>query len=140
MFGTSRNSAQAYASVGLQTGAIAASPHKLIAMLLEGAMIAILKARKHMQAGEVTEKGSAINKAISIIDSGLRGSLNLKEGGDIAKNLSSLYSYMTQKLSEAHLQNDPKLLQEVYKLLADLKSTWDAIDPQARAAVSAMEM
>jgi len=64
--------------VGLQTGAIAASPHKLIAMLLEGAMIAILKARK--------------------------------------------------------------LLQEVYKLLADLKSTWDAIDPQARAAVSAMEM
>jgi len=94
MFGTSRNSAQAYASVGLQTGAIAASPHKLIAMLLEGAMIAILKARKHMQAGKKKKKGSAINK----------------------------------------------LLQEVYKLLADLKSTWDAIDPQARAAVSAMEM
>ncbi len=139
MFGTARNSAQAYASVGLQTGAIAASPHKLIAMLLEGAMVAILKARKHMQTGEVLEKGKAVNHAISIIDSGLRGSLNLKEGGEIATNLSALYSYMSQKLSEAHLKNDPKLLQEVYKLLADLKTTWDSIDPKHPTNATAME-
>jgi flagellar protein FliS len=137
MFGSSQNAARAYASVGLQTGALAASPHKLISMLLEGAMIAILKARQHMAAGNVTEKGAAINHAATIIESGLRGALNMKDGGEIAKNLSALYSYMTQRLTAAHLENDPGKLQEVYKLLADLKTTWDVIDP--RAAPAALE-
>lgn len=141
MFGSTRNSAQAYASVGMQTEVIAGSPHKLIAILLEGAMLDILKARKYMQSGEVMEKGKSINHAITIIDSGLRASLNLKEGGDISINLSSLYSYMTQKLSEAHLRNDPKMLQEVYKLLSELKVTWDAIDPKHHQSnATAMEV
>ncbi len=139
MFGTAKKSAQEYANVGMQTGAIAASPHKLIAILLEGAMVAILKARKHMQAEDTAEKGRAINHAISIIDSGLRCSLNLKEGGEIASNLSALYSYMTQKLSEAHRHNDQRMLQEVYKLLSDLKTTWDSIDPKHPKYATAME-
>jgi flagellin-specific chaperone FliS len=46
---------------------------------------------------------------------------------------------MNQKLSEAHLKNDPKLLQEVYKLLADLKTTWDSIDPKHPTNATAME-
>lgn len=139
MFGNFHNAARAYARVGLQTGAMAASPHKLIAMLLEGAMLAILTARQHMAAGNIAEKGAAINQAISIIDSGLRGALNLKDGGEIAQNLNKLYNYMTQRLSTAHVENDPIKLQEVYKLLADLKTTWDAIDPQAAKRSAALE-
>ena len=49
MFANSRNAARAYASVGVHTGAMAASPHQLISMLFEGAMIAILKARQPWQ-------------------------------------------------------------------------------------------
>ena len=140
MFGYTPNAARAYASVGLQSGAMSASPHKLISMLLEGAMIAILKARQHMATGNVTEKGTAINHAVSIIDSGLRDCLNIQDGGEIAQNLSALYSYMTQRLSVAHLENDPQKLQEVYKLLADLKTTWDAIAPQAAKRTAALEV
>ncbi len=138
MFGYTPNAARAYASVGLQSGAMSASPHKLISMLFEGAMVAILKARQHMAAGNVIEKGVAINHAVSIIDSGLRDCLNIQDGGEIAQNLSALYSYMTQRLSVAHLENDPQKLQEVYKLLADLKTTWDAIAPQAAKRTAAL--
>lgn len=139
MFGSNRSAAKAYARVGLETGVTAASPHKLIAMLFEGAMIAILRAQDHMQAGQIVEKGQAISKAISIIDSGLHASLNLEAGGEMAQNLDALYGYMTQQLTQAHIKNDPAMLQEVHGLLADLKSAWDAIDPQAaaRAEVSA---
>jgi flagellar protein FliS len=140
MFGYTPNAARAYASVGLQSGAMSASPHKLISMLFEGAMVAILKARQHMAAGNVIEKGVAINHAVSIIDSGLRDCLNIQDGGEIAQNLSALYSYMTQRLSVAHLENDPQKLQEVYKLLADLKTTWDAIAPQAAKRTAALEV
>jgi flagellar protein FliS len=130
MFANNRSAANAYANVGMQTGALSASPHKLISILFDGAMIAIVKARQHMAAGNVIEKGVAINHASSIIDSGLRGSLNMSEGGEIAKNLSALYNYITNTLTTAHLENDTLKLQEVYRLLADLKNTWDAIDPQ----------
>lgn len=133
MFGSNRSAAKAYARVGLETGVTAASPHKLIGMLFDGAMIAILRAQNHMQAGQITEKGQAISKAISIIDSGLHASLNLEAGGEVAQNLDALYGYMTQQLTQAHLRNDPALLQEVHGLLGDLKSAWDAIDPQAAA-------
>jgi len=141
MFGSNRSAAKAYARVGLETGVTAASPHKLIGMLFDGAMIAILRAQTHMQAGQITEKGQAISKAISIIDSGLHASLNLEAGGEVAQNLDALYGYMTQQLTQAHLRNDPALLQEVHGLLGDLKSAWDAIAPQAaaRAAIGARQ-
>jgi flagellar protein FliS len=139
MFGNYQNAAQAYAQVGMQTGAMAASPHKLISILLDGAMVAITKARQHMAAGNVLEKGVAINHAASIIDSGLRGSLNMTDGGDIAENLSALYNYMTLSLSTAHVHNDQAKLLEVYKLLAGLKNTWDEIDPQTVQAAAQME-
>ncbi len=127
MFGN-RTAAQAYARVGLETGVMAASPHKLIAMLFDGALLAIVKAEKHMAAGEIAEKGKAISHAMNIIGQGLRASLNLKEGGELAENLNALYLYMGERLLEAHLKNDPAQLQEVYRLLLDLKSAWDAID------------
>lgn len=136
MFGSSRNPAQAYAKVGLETGVIAASPHKLIAMLFEGALVAILKAENHMRAGEIIEKGRAISHAMNIINQGLRASLNHKEGGKIADNLEALYVYMSERLSQAHVQNNPALLQEVYKLLYDLKSAWDTIDPKGQTATA----
>ena len=124
MFGTHRTAAKAYANIGLETGVIAASPHQLITMLFDGAMTAILKAKNHIQNNQIAEKGEAISKAIMIIDSGLRGGLNLDKGGNLAQNLDALYSYMVQRLMEANLRNDPALLKEVYGLLNDLKSAW----------------
>ncbi len=102
-----RSAAKAYARVGLETGVAAASPHKLIAMLFDGAMIAILRAQNHMQAGQIVEKGQAISKAISIIDSGLHASLNLEAGGEVAKNLDALYGYMTQQLGTGPPEERP---------------------------------
>jgi flagellar protein FliS len=129
MFGSIRSGASAYANISLETGVTAASPHKLIVMLMDGAMVAIAAARQHMQLHEIAKKGEAISKAITIIDSGLRASLDSKAGGEIAANLAALYEYMSNQLLTANLKNDDSKLQEVYELLKELKEAWESIEP-----------
>ena len=88
-------------------------------------------------------KGSAISKAISIIDNGLRASLDKEAGGEIAANLDALYDYMSRRLLHANLKNDVTIIDEVHGLLADLRGAWVEIgdkvqQPQQVAAPTAM--
>lgn len=139
MFGSTPNGANAYARVGEETGVVAASPHKLIVMLFDGATIAVKHAIESMKAGDVANKGTAISKAIMIIDSGLRASLNKEVGGQIAENLDALYSYMSMRLLTANLQNSQEMLEEVLRLLDDVRSAWVSIgDEQKAPAPSAL--
>ncbi|MFC5461691.1 flagellar export chaperone FliS [Massilia niabensis] len=127
MFGSMQRGVNAYAKVGLETSVISASPHKLIVMLYDGALVAIKSAATHMAAGHIAEKGAAITKALDIINNGLRASLDKKAGGDIAANLDALYVYMTERLLTASLQNSTALLEEVQGLLLDLRDAWTQI-------------
>lgn len=127
MFGTMHKGANAYAKVGIETGVVAASPHGLVTMLFDGALVAISAALQEMKAGNPAAKGQAISKAIMIIDSGLRASLDRNAGGEIAASLDSLYEYMSGRLLQANLKNQPEMLEEVQGLLRELKGAWDAI-------------
>ena len=118
---------QAYSSVGLQTGIVSASPHRLIAMLFDGARIAIANAKGHMARNEIAAKGESVSKAIAIIDDGLNASLDVNVGGELALNLRALYEYMSRRLIEANLRNDPTILDEVSRLLGELQGAWNQI-------------
>jgi flagellar protein FliS len=136
MFGSMYSGANAYAKVGVETGVVAASPHKLIVMLYDGAILSLNMALQHIRAGQVAAKGQAISKAITIVESGLRASLNKEVGGEIAINLDSLYAYMVKRLIEANLGNKEELIEEVQRLLQDLRETWNRIDPAAGSAAA----
>lgn len=130
MFGSSQaHGANAYAKVGIETGVISASPHKLIVMLYDGAIVAISNATQQMKNGDIPAKGYSISKAIAIIENGLRASLDKKAGGEIAISLDALYEYMVNRLLLANLNNQIDLLSEVQNLLRDLKNSWEAITP-----------
>lgn len=115
-----------YKQVGAQSGVASASPHRLIQMLLEGALEKINLAKGYMQRGEIALKGSHISWAISIID-GLRMSLDKEQGGDIAQNLDDLYDYMGRRLAQANMENSVEMLNEVAGLLQEIKSAWDVV-------------
>lgn len=117
----------AYTNIGMESGIIAADPHKLIAMLYQGTLLALTNARKAMLSNDVPAKGKAISHAILIIDSGLNASLNKEVGGDLALNLAALYDYMSQRLLEANLNNDMEALKEVARLLIELKEAWEGM-------------
>lgn len=136
MFGSMKNGASAYAKVGVETGVLAASPHRLIVMLFEGAETALRTALVQMAARDIPAKGRSISKAINIIDNGLRASLDTKAGGEIAGNLQALYEYMNNRLLQANLNNSAEMVQEVLKLLGELKGAWESIAPSTAAASS----
>ncbi|MES2741310.1 MAG: flagellar export chaperone FliS [Pseudomonadota bacterium] len=136
MFGSRQSGVHAYAKVGIETGVAAASPHKLIVMLFDGALTALSTAMMNMRAGNIAAKGKAISQAIMIIDSGLRASLDKKAGGEIAEGLDALYEYMSERLLLANLRNQPEIIEEVQRLLTDLRDAWNAIGatPAGQAA------
>ncbi|MCY1465022.1 Flagellar secretion chaperone FliS [compost metagenome] len=107
---------------------MSASPHKLITMLYDGARAAIARAKFHLEGGNIAERGTAISKAIDIIDNGLRAVLDQDAGGEISANLESLYEYMVRRLMLANLRSDAALLAEVDTLLESLASAWAQID------------
>jgi flagellar protein FliS len=121
------NAVSAYQRVGVETGVESADPHKLILMLFEGAQEALAKARMHMQHNEIAGKGQMISKAIMIIDHGLKASLDMNTGGDLAIKLQALYDYMTHRLLVANIQNNIEIVNEVNKLLSELHGAWKEI-------------
>ena len=123
-----QNVASAYSRVDFETSINSASPHSIIRLLFEGALAAIVNARKFMLSNEISEKGQAINKASTIIDSGLRACLNMDTGGELEQNLDDLYQYMIRRLTEAHLHNNVEYLDEVHQLLSDINSAWVSLD------------
>ena len=127
MFGSRHTGVHAYANVGMETGVVAASPHKLIVMLFDGALVALNAALSGIRSGNIAEKGKSISKAIMIIDSGLRAALDKKAGGEIAEGLDSLYEYMSGRLVTANITNEPAILEEVQRLLIELRDAWNAI-------------
>lgn len=130
---TFRTGANAYARVGVETSAMSASPHQLIAMLFDGAKTAIGMARHHMATGETVAKGNAITKAMNIVENGLKASLDAKAAGTesttLVSNLSALYDYVIRRLLYANLHNDATVLDEVDVLLDSLASAWREIEP-----------
>lgn len=126
-----------YNQVGVVSGVEAASPHRLIQMLMQGAVEKVAMAKGYMLRKDTANKGSHISWAISIID-GLRSSLDMDGGGEIAQNLDDLYEYMTRRLIRANLENDPDILDEVSSLLNSVKEAWNAI-PQEQTAVAPMQ-
>jgi len=122
-----QHAARAYATIGLETGVAAASPHAMILMLYDGALMSIREAAQHMAAGRIAERGRAISRAISIIDGGLKASLDLSRGGEIAGWLDQLYDYMNRRLLGVSLRDDAAGLAEVDGLLRELRGAWSEI-------------
>lgn len=129
MFATAHRGISAYTSIGIETGVDAADPHQLVLMLYEGALLAVADGKLHMARRETAAKGRALSKAIMIIESGLKASLDVKAGDELAESLGALYDYMCDRLLRANLHNRPEIIDEVSHLLGELRGAWKQIKP-----------
>ncbi|WP_225763824.1 flagellar export chaperone FliS [Stenotrophomonas sp. Marseille-Q4652] len=135
MYGSSRQYAEQYRKVGVNTAVSDADPHKLVALLLTGACERIRLAEACMERGDHARKGKAIGEACAIVGH-LNGSLDHEAGGEIAGNLSALYDYVLQRLTMGNLHNDQAALLESLSLLGEIESAWNAIPQQPQAAAT----
>ena len=118
-----------YKSISVSSAVEDATPHRLIQMLMEGALDKIATAKGYMLHHNAAEKGRHISWAISII-SGLQASLDKEAGGEISANLDDLYDYMVRRLGQAGATNSPEILDEITALLVEVKSAWEVIPRQ----------
>ncbi|MDK2126412.1 flagellar export chaperone FliS [Parachitinimonas caeni] len=122
-----RRALNAYGQSDLEHQIDTASPHRLICLLYDGAIKAVAMAKVQMENHLVAAKGASISKAISIVEDGLRVALDKSVGGELADNLESLYDYISYRLLVANVNNDPEALDEVAKLLSELREAWESI-------------
>jgi len=120
----------AYKKVGNQSAAEFASPHRLIQMLLEGALEKMVIAKGLMERNDIQGKGENISWAIRIIG-GLQASLDADKGGEVAETLGSLYTFVVEHLALANAENDTTKIDECIQIIRNIKEGWDGISEEA---------
>ncbi len=130
------NNVSHYNQVNRVSGITDADPHRLVLMLLEGALGKIATVKGLMIRKDIARKGEVIGQAIAIID-GLKSSLNKEAGGEIAANLDNLYEYIEHRLTQANINNDVDVIDEVAELLREIKTAWLSIPVESRTKPSA---
>lgn len=116
----------AYSSVATHGGIADGDPHRLILMLMDGALERLAMARGCLQRNDIAQKASLVQKVLAIVQE-LRESLDLERGGPLAGNLRDLYDYMERQLLKANVENRLPLLEEVASLLGEIRSAWAAV-------------
>ena len=122
----------AYNQIANEVPVEGADAHKLIQLLMSGALERLGKALAAIRANNIEVRSEMIGNTIAIFI-GLHDSLDFEKGGEIAENLSGLYNYMIRRCTQANIENNGEFIEEVIKLLAEIKSAWDGIRDQAQA-------
>ena len=97
--------------------------NKLIIMLYDGAIKNANFAVQYMESGEIEKVHDSLIKTKNIVTE-LLATLNMDQGGEIAKNLKSLYSYMFSQLVEANMEKKSEPVLAVIDLLKELRGAW----------------
>lgn len=119
--------AQAYKRVGAESGVDGASAHQLIVLLFDALQQSLNQARGALDRGDVAIKGASIQRAVRILEEGLKAGLDPVRGGDLAQRLRALYDYCIERLTVANLRNDAPALNEVAALVAPVAQGWKDI-------------
>ena len=110
-----------------------ASPARLVQIMFEHILSELATAqgcmeriKNNMPLAEVVAKGKSLGKAIRLINQ-LNATLDMERGRQIAENLRALYLYMLERLTQANVTNDPRIVEEAASLIRKVKSGWDKI-------------
>lgn len=109
-----------------------ATPEMVIVKLYEGALRFLRDAERHQEARAVALRATAITKALAIVNE-LQQSLDVEQGGDIARNLDALYFYVSERLLEANARGTVQPLHEASGVLSTLLEAWVEISRGAAA-------
>jgi flagellar protein FliS len=100
-----------------------ASPLQLVIMLYDGAL-RFMEAGKHAIAhGDLFKQNDQLQRAQKVIME-LMSCLDMEKGGEVAKNLLSLYTYVLGELVKANCNDDALAIGRCIRVLSDLRESW----------------
>ena len=111
-----------------KTNICTASKEKILLMLYEGCIRNLKRCKQAMEQKNLAEKGIMLGKAQDIVVE-LTNSLNFEVGGELARQLESLYVFVFDTTTEANIDNDPQKIQSCINIMETLYSGWkDAVE------------
>lgn len=117
-----------------KTAVNTASKEQILLMLYQAAIKNCKKSIEAIQNKQIATKGEYIGKLQDIVIE-LNNSLDFEIGGDIAKELSSLYDYILFASTQANIKIDAEPLEGCLNVLTTLYDGWSeaikSIRPQA---------
>ncbi len=110
-----------------QNAVMGASPVQLVVMLYDGALRFMEEGKRAMAAKDLETQNNKLQRAQKIIME-LMSTLNLQQGGEIAKNLLGLYSFVVNELVEGNINDDPSRIDNAMKTMSELREGWAEIE------------
>jgi flagellar protein FliS len=115
-----------------ESSILTAPPERLVVMLYDGAIRFLKQAAAAEQNGHDQLFLDRLRRGEAIIDE-LNVTLDMSQG-EVAARLRSIYLFCKRHLVEAHLQRDTGRIDEVIRLLSDLRESWQQLAVQGAAA------
>lgn len=123
-----QNAYNAYQKTNVST----ASQGRLVVLLYEGAIkqlttaISLFEENGKIKAANIEKYGICIQKAQAIITE-LQVSLDMEKGGEIARNLMSLYLFFNEELVTASITQNKEKAAFVLRMMSELAESWRTI-------------
>ncbi|MCA9460646.1 MAG: flagellar export chaperone FliS [Nitrospira sp.] len=118
--------ARAYATTQVQT----ASPVQVVVLLYDGTIQAMKLAQEGMRKNHREDKARFLGRALRVV-SELSATLNMEQGGVVAKDLRRVYEYVIHELTQANLLNKPERLDGPIRCLGVIREAWQELAVQA---------
>jgi flagellar secretion chaperone FliS len=119
-----------------ESSVLTAPRERLVVMLYDGAIRFLNQSAVALRAGNQRVFLDRVQRAEAIIKE-LNLTLDMGRGGDVAQRLRSIYQFCNMHLAAATMEGDPRKIEEVIRLLSDLRESWQQIAANPPAAAAA---
>ena len=103
----------------------------LIIMCYQKVILCLKQSKDHLENKIFDKKAHKVITALNILNE-LQSNLNFDKGGQIAKSLDSLYTYLTSRIIIADIQKNFSIFDECINILTELKSAWEGIKKEEK--------
>jgi flagellar protein FliS len=115
-----------------------ASPAEQVVMLYDGAITHCGRAKEAILAGDIQARHNNNRRVMEIVGY-LLDILDTEKGGDVAKRLKAIYSFLLRRLLDVDFRNDPRICDEVMDHLKTLRGSWQKIAQSEKAGGAAKQ-
>ena len=115
-----------YQNVDLASRIEAATPHRLVAILLDELMKSLDAMAAACRVSDFVQRGQRQSRSLSILH-GLEGSLDYEKGGDIAASLAAIYAQARKLVLAGARDNDSGTMLKAREMIGEIASAWDSI-------------
>lgn len=111
----------------LEQQVLCADPIELVGIMFEHLVASVMEARRSLLAGDRVARGRSIAKALGLLGE-LSRSLDVQQGGELARTLQQLYAFVADRLVQAQTLQLERPLSEAAQTLRPLRDAWKELD------------